>query len=73
MRLALRRQVGQVADAADVLHGAAALLVAEQQQIEVGDQRRALAAAGDVARPKVGGDGAARALGDLRRRAELER
>ena len=45
----------------------------EQQRVEQRDQRRALAAGGDVAGAQVGDDGDAGALGDPRGLADLQR
>ena len=47
--------------------------MAEQQVIDEGHQRRALAAGGDIARAEIGDHGDAGALGDHGRFADLQR
>ena len=61
-----------VGDAADVERDAAAPRVAEEQVIDVGDQRRALAAGGDVARAEIGDHRDAGALGEHGGFADLQ-
>ena len=59
-----RRDCCQVRDAADVLHDAADLLVAIEQVIEEGNQRRAFASGGHVGGTEIGDDRDADARGD---------
>jgi hypothetical protein len=66
------RERGDVADAPDVLDGAVARRVAKDDPVEVGDERRGLAAGSDVGDPEIGDDGNARALRDRRGFADLE-
>ena len=66
------RDERDVRDAADVERRDGPVLLREQERVEEADQRRALAAGGDVARPEVGDDRSARALGDHRRLADLQ-
>ena len=71
--LPARRHPGHVADPADVLHRPAELPIAEQQRIAPRGQRRALAAGGNIAVPKIGDRGHSEAFGDHRRLAQLQR
>ena len=67
------RHPRHVGDAADVLDRAAPARMAEEQVVGVRDQRRALAAGGDVARAEVRHGRDAGPLGDDGRLADLER
>ncbi len=68
--LAHERDVG---DAADVLERAPHARLAEEQVVDERHEGRAFAARGDVAHAEVAHDGAARALGDDGRLADLHR
>ena len=58
------REQRDIADAADVLDGAGPSFVAEHHPIEVGDERRAVTAGGDIGWAKIGDDRCAEAGGD---------
>ncbi len=66
------RQIGHVGDAADVLRGAHALGMGEQQHVDVGDQRCALSARRQIAGAEVAHHGDAGLLRDDRRLAQLQ-
>ena len=66
------RHEGEVRHAADVEDGHVAGRIGEDEGVEKGDERRALAAGGDVAGPQIGDDRAAEPLGQDRRLADLE-
>ena len=51
--LCARRHPGDIGDAADVLHGAAQLVVAEKQRVTPRRERRALTPSGNVARAEI--------------------
>ena len=72
-RVATGGEVGDVGDAANVLQGAGQGGVAEEQAVDVGYQRRTLAAGRDIARPEVADHGDAGELSDDRGRAQLQR
>ena len=71
-RLCRAGQDGDVGDAADVERHPVHLCAREQQEIDERNQRRALAARGDVARAEIGDDRNAEPLGDDRRFADLQ-
>jgi len=64
---------GHVANAADVLQCPPRHLMRKQQHIGHRDEGRPLSAHGHIARPKIGDHGAAGALGNARRIADLPR
>ena len=72
-RSIVRRQPGNVADAADVLNRAADALVAEQQGVRPTCQRRALSAGRDITRAEVADRGHSEPLDDNRRLGDLKR
>ncbi len=66
-----RGQCGDVGDAAEVEQHAILCRVAEEAEVEHGDQRRALASGGEIGGAEVADDGDAQAFGEQRGLADL--
>ena len=73
LRLCGRRDHGDVGDAADIECDACSLRVTEEQVIDKRNQRRALAAGGDIARTEIGDHRHAGSLRDDGGFADLQR